>query len=210
MADRIVQPKVLASTNPDTYDNLIMQQAQNATNVTNSINGNAISDIFENDGITVKNATNSIVNNDGSFSGFTQTADNVLNVGNEIITKKILMWSGSAQPTRSNPLDISSLNFNSGDLMEIKVEWDQSYYDTTFLTMEYPASGKYNDKNVCVVQINQVPAALLVHQGMLTVYDSPKTIAFDHMRFATVSNDGVSYVNETKLPSITAIYKIIQ
>ena len=34
MADRIVQPKVLASTNPDTYNNLIIQQAQNATNAT--------------------------------------------------------------------------------------------------------------------------------------------------------------------------------
>lgn len=34
MADRIVQPKVLASTNPDTYDNLIIQQAQNATYAT--------------------------------------------------------------------------------------------------------------------------------------------------------------------------------
>lgn len=65
MADRIVQPKVLASTNPDTYDNLIFQQAQNATNVTNSINGNAISNIFESDGITVKNATNA---NNGLFS----------------------------------------------------------------------------------------------------------------------------------------------
>lgn len=58
MADRIVQPKVLASQNPDTYDNLIIQQAQNASNVTNSINGNALSDIFESNGTTVKNATN--------------------------------------------------------------------------------------------------------------------------------------------------------
>lgn len=58
MADIIVQPKVLASQNPDTYNNLIMAQAQNATNVTTNINGNAISNIFESDGITVKNATN--------------------------------------------------------------------------------------------------------------------------------------------------------
>lgn len=61
MADRIVQPKVLAGTNPDVYDNLIMQQAQNATNATNvttNINGKAISDIFESNGTTVKNATN--------------------------------------------------------------------------------------------------------------------------------------------------------
>ena len=36
MADRIVQPRVLASTNPDTYDNLIIQQAQNATNASNA------------------------------------------------------------------------------------------------------------------------------------------------------------------------------
>ena len=34
MADKIVQPKVLASTNPDTYDNLIIAQAQNATYAT--------------------------------------------------------------------------------------------------------------------------------------------------------------------------------
>ena len=190
MAYRIVQPKVLASTNPDTYDNLIIQQAQNATNATN--------------------ATNAIVNNDGSFSGFTQTANNVLNVGNEIITKKILMWSGNAYPTDRNPLDISYLNFNSGDLMEIKVEWNQAYYDTTFLTMEYPASGGYNDKNVCVIQIQQAPPALLVHQGKLSVYDSSKTIKFSSMRFLTISSEGISWVAEGNLPSITAIYKIIQ
>lgn len=69
MADRIVQPKVLASTNPDTYDNLIMQQAQNATNVTTNINGNAISDIFESNGIIVKKATNGIFMQ--SFSSLT-------------------------------------------------------------------------------------------------------------------------------------------
>lgn len=34
MADIIVQPKVLSSQNPDTYDNLIMAQAQNATYAT--------------------------------------------------------------------------------------------------------------------------------------------------------------------------------
>ena len=67
MADRIVQPKVLASTNPDTYDNLIMQQAQNSTNVTTTINGNAISDIFENNGTVVKNATNAASATNGIF-----------------------------------------------------------------------------------------------------------------------------------------------
>ena len=191
MADRIVQPKVLASTNPDTYDNLIIAQAQNATNATN--------------------ATNAILNNDGTYSGFTQSSNNVLSVGDEIITKKILMWSGNVSPTRSSPLDISSLNFNSGDLVEIKIEWNVAYYDTTFLTMEYPSSGNYNDKNVCVIQIQQAPAAILIHQGILTIYDSSKTINFDFMRFATVANDGgVSYVSEPNLPSITAIYKIIQ
>ena len=68
MADRIVQPKVLASTNPDTYDNLIMQQAQNATNVTTNINGNAISDIFESNGTIVKNATNAASATNGIFT----------------------------------------------------------------------------------------------------------------------------------------------
>lgn len=34
MADIIVQPKVLASQNPDTYNNLIVAQAQNATYAT--------------------------------------------------------------------------------------------------------------------------------------------------------------------------------
>ena len=68
MADRIVQPKVLASTNPDTYDNLIMQQAQNSTNVTTTINGNAISDIFENNGTVVKNAINAASATNGIFT----------------------------------------------------------------------------------------------------------------------------------------------
>lgn len=210
MAARIVQPKVLASQNPDTYDDLIMAQAQNATNVTTNINGKAITDIFESNGTTVKNATNAILNSDGSYSGFTQSANNVLSVGNEIVAKKILMWQGNASPTSESPLDISSLNFQSGDLVEIKIKWSVSYYDTTFITMEYPSSGNYNDKNVCAIQIQQSPAALLVHQGFVSIYDEQKKIQFDFMRYATVTNGSVTYVPETTLPIITAIYKIIQ
>ena len=68
MADIIVKPKVLASQNPDTYNNLIMAQAQNATNVTTNINGNAISDIFETNGTIVKNATNAASATNGIFT----------------------------------------------------------------------------------------------------------------------------------------------
>lgn len=116
MADRIVQPKVLASTNPDTYDNLIMQQAQNATNVTNSINGNAISDIFENDGTTVKNATNAVVNSNGGFSSLTLDSNGILKIGNIIIPQKQLLWTGQT----TSDLNLSQYGLNVGDIIEIE------------------------------------------------------------------------------------------
>ena len=123
MADRIVQPKVLASTNPDTYDNLIIQQAQNATNVTTTINGNAISDIFENDGTTVKNATNAVVNSNGSFSSLTLDSNGILKIGDIIIPQKQLLWTGQ---TTSN-LNLSQYGLNVGDIIEI----EYCLYDST-------------------------------------------------------------------------------
>ena len=69
MADKIVQPKVLASQNPDTYDNLIIAQAQNATN-----------------------ATNGILKADGTYTGFTLDSNGVLKIGDTIIPQKKLIW----------------------------------------------------------------------------------------------------------------------
>lgn len=77
MADKIVQPKVLASTNPDTYDNLIIAQAQNATNAT-----------------TATNATNGILKADGTYTGFTLDSNGVLKIGDIIIPQKKVLWSG--------------------------------------------------------------------------------------------------------------------
>lgn len=65
MADRIVQPKVLASTNPDTYDNLIMQQAQNAMTANSSNNG-----IFQQSFTHLTDITDFIINNISQYDCF--------------------------------------------------------------------------------------------------------------------------------------------
>ena len=66
--------------------------AANADNLTSTINGKPISDIFEDDGTTVKNATNAvnaIVNHDGTYSGFTKDESGFLKTGNEVVLKEV-------------------------------------------------------------------------------------------------------------------------
>lgn len=139
MADRIVQPKVLVSTNPDTYDNLIMQQAQNATdatNVTTNINGNAISDIFESNGTTVKNATNAdnaIKKTDNTYGGLMLDENGVLKFGDIIIPQKKTLWTGSTLVSNSVDIQLPTI-LKVGDKLRIKGQ-----YGTTGNTLIFEA-----------------------------------------------------------------------
>lgn len=133
MADRIVQPKVLVSTNPDTYDNLIMQQAQNATNVTTNINGNAISDIFESNGTTVKNATNAdnaIKKTDNTYGGLMLDENGILKFGNIIIPQKRSILSSPVYVSSAHKIIPLSESLKSGDIIEVEVELTGTTDDT--------------------------------------------------------------------------------
>lgn len=69
-------------------------EIKNATNVTGTIAGKEIEDIFEDDGVTATKAKNVIDNGDGTRSEFIKD-NNVLKVGDEIIARRKLFWSGA-------------------------------------------------------------------------------------------------------------------
>ncbi len=56
-------------------DGVTVKKATDAKNVSTSINNKLISDIFEDDGVTVKQATKAIKKNDGSFLGLTKDVE---------------------------------------------------------------------------------------------------------------------------------------
>ena len=90
-------------------------------NVTTTINGKNISDIFESNGTTVKNATNAVLNNDNTYSGFTRDTNGILKIGNIIIPQKKIILNGNyvVNPgTSSNDIYFSE-NLNIGDTLEL-------------------------------------------------------------------------------------------
>ena len=72
----------------------------NATNVTENINGTPITDIFENDGTTVKKATQAIEDEDGN--NIPDTYAKISDVGTD------LLWSGKLYGTQTVELDTYS------------------------------------------------------------------------------------------------------
>lgn len=77
-------------------------------------NADDIADIL--DGTTVvPKATNSIVNNDGTYSGFTIDNNGVLKIGNIIIPQKTLLFTNA-----NGTNDMIDLTFNVGNTLEIE------------------------------------------------------------------------------------------
>lgn len=90
MADIIVQPKVL-NADGTTYDNLIMQ-----------------------------NAVNAIKNADGTYSGFTQNANGVLLVDNQILYKVIEPTFSVTSQSYGKEILLTDTNiFKDGDVIKI-------------------------------------------------------------------------------------------
>ena len=102
MANRIVQPKV---KNADgTYDNLIMQEAVNATN-----------------------ATNSIKEADNTYSALEKSSTGLLTNGNIIIPTYTLLWSGNLTWTSGNYKGITlAETLHAGDILEIFYSFDNT------------------------------------------------------------------------------------
>lgn len=111
--------------------------ATNADNVTSTIDGHDIkgaNGIFENDGITVKQATNAIKNSDDSYSGFTQDIDNILKANaDEIVSKKILLWQATNNLDSDGYTEISFTDditllhqVNRGDILEFSYKYGES------------------------------------------------------------------------------------
>lgn len=82
----------------------------NVANVTTNINGNAISSIFESNGTTVKNATNSINSNNAENARkinnieIKQDENGVLKYGDIIISQKKLLFNSSSGVTHTNSI----------------------------------------------------------------------------------------------------------
>lgn len=80
---------------------------QNADDIADIMNGTT----------AVPKATNSILNNDGSYSGFTKDANSVLKIVNNIIPQKELLYTNSSGADTNTEIN---LTLNAGDIIEIE------------------------------------------------------------------------------------------
>lgn len=77
------------------------------------------------------NATNAILNNNNTYSGFTRDANGILKIGDIIIPQRKILWSGTLirnNSTSSTPTLYFSENINIGDTLEISI----AYYTIDF------------------------------------------------------------------------------
>ena len=77
----------------------------------NQVNGGGTSDVI---------VPNAIANNDGTSSGFSQDANNVLKVDGTQIVRKMIPIITTMQIDPST-IDVSSYNLSNGDLLEIEL-----------------------------------------------------------------------------------------
>lgn len=99
-----------------------VKKATEADNVKSKINDKNISEIFENDGLTVKNATaagNAKKVNDLEIK---LDSNGVLKIGDVIIPQKKLLWSGNLSAGYSGQNVTLSENINNGDTLEFHYE----------------------------------------------------------------------------------------
>lgn len=102
MANKIVQPQVKNAQG--TYDNLIMQEAVNATN-----------------------ATNSIKEADNTYSALEKSSTGLLTNGNIIIPTYTLLWSGNLTWTSGDYKEITlAETLHAGDILEIFYSFDNN------------------------------------------------------------------------------------
>lgn len=90
---------------------------QNADNIADIMNGTT----------AVPKATNSILNNDGSYGGFTKDANSVLKIVNNIIPQKELLYTNSSGADTNTEIN---LTLNAGDIIEI--EYSIGKYGSNF------------------------------------------------------------------------------
>lgn len=159
---------------------------------------------------------------DATYSPLTKSpSDNVLRDGKEIISKKVLLWSGDVQADYVTPLDISGLDIQSGDSLELIINWR---YD-------YPNSGEKKLKSECIVSGGGAVNDILVvnyadmAQPKMRIYRASyicditnKNFVFDSMIECSLHPTGVetskTQYGDTsysgKVPHLLAIYKIIE
>ena len=102
----------------------IGKRAEISTDVSTTINGKKISDIFESDGITVKKAKGSIKNSDGTYSSLSNDSNNVLKVDDTlIIEKKEELLAAPVTINRSSEYQTVNLtkSINVGDIIEVEI-----------------------------------------------------------------------------------------
>lgn len=92
--------------------------ADNSTNVTTNINGKAISNIFENDGITIKNSKK-VQNVDFS-------TDSSATFGDYVIRKEKILWEGNQLVSSDSQTITFDDNLNIGDVIEVTWGKDSS------------------------------------------------------------------------------------
>lgn len=183
----------------------------NATNVETNINGKPISSIFESDGTTVKNATNAIKKADGTFAGLRLDENNVLKVGDEIISRKKLLWSGN-----SSSVDLSAYDLQANDIIEFvmngkyyKFVWNGAY--TTLSYSEAYSTSVSSPVERASITIRNISVTLNTNNNKLVIsVGTPVDVSYYSDGLSVGSAVKLNNINDGNNLTITKIYKIIE
>ena len=118
-----------------------------AKNVSGTINGKKISDIFEDDGITVSQARNS-----KQVNGIEITKDEngVLKVGNVIIPQEIELWSGEYIPAENSDFQNLTSTLQCGDIIRVEYRFKNNEdFTNDFVEFRIP-SEEYTSINMLI------------------------------------------------------------
>lgn len=183
----------------------------NATNVETNINGKPISSIFESDGTTVKNATNAIKKADGTFAGLRLDENNVLKVGDEIISRKKLLWRGN-----SSSVDLSAYDLQANDIIEFvmngkyyKFVWNGAY--TILSYSEAFSTSVSSPVERASITIRNISVTLNTNNNKLVIsVGTPVDVSYYSDGLSVGSAVKLNNINDGNNLTITKIYKIIE
>lgn len=164
------------------------------------INGKLISNIFESDGITVKNSTK--VNN----LEITQDENGVLKIGDVIIPQKKLLWSGELRCDYDQDyvtLSLADKDINAGDTLEIVFHGYQigkmRLLNAETTTEQFGGT---------TVDTKNDPKSFSLSSTTVTFYKNTKNLEMGPIHYSISTSSGIMFGKLTSI--ITAIYKVIE
>ena len=195
-----------------TIETLLNQHGQSIENINNNI-----SNIIDGKTIVTEatNAQNAILNNDGTYSGFTKDANGVLKTEDDIIERKRLIFSGEKALTLNSTTShyealFTGLDLQEGDKIQIVAEHDAN---KASLNDYFAYIGKENSTNYYTyTNVGGYYGFAFQYQ----LKNTPDGLIITFMQLTTTSTNtgyaGFSYTpsSDYYCGKIVKIYKIIE